>query len=79
MASSSNRRSSRGSRIADRGLTSVAGSGVPPDPLPRRPGLHVLREMGVPFGNQTRGTIANVVKWSLFSLHRYVFTNHLNL
>jgi hypothetical protein len=36
------------------------GSGLD-DPLPRRPRVHICHELGLPFANQTRGSIANVV------------------
>jgi hypothetical protein len=35
--------------------------GVTKDPLPRRGGLHCHHEMALPLGDQTHGTIANVV------------------
>ena len=52
-----------GGRRRARGFrgSGVAGSGLDQYSLPRRPGLHCLREMAVPFGNQTHGIVANVV------------------
>ena len=43
-----------------RGLGGVGGGGLE-NLLPCRPGLHYHHEMALPFGDQTRGAIANVV------------------
>jgi hypothetical protein len=45
--------------------------------LTHHPGLHCHREMVVPLGTQTRGTITNVVMITISFIFIYVLTLHM--
>jgi hypothetical protein len=46
------------------------------DPLPRHPGLHCHREIVVPLGTQTRGTITNIIMIVISFTLIYIFLTH---
>jgi hypothetical protein len=55
------------------GFGGVGSSGLE-DPSPRHPGLHCHCEMAMPLGNQTPGTMANLVMISIAFIFIYVLT-----